>query len=186
MDDSVEIKACISRLNKQLGSLEVDLDKLTGKPLDEQLLLLNDEKARLDLTNKYAYVLSSLMFSYMKVLNVKDMAPIRAELARVKSYMEKAKALDGREAKEADRRQKEQNHAKKMINSALDGRQTGAAISKVNFQGKHTRFETTSNDDDEEAERGAGVAVKRSAQENKGSRRNTRKRETHKVSKRKG
>lgn len=152
MDDSAEIKACISHLNKQLASLEVDVKKLAAKPLDEQLLLLSSEREKLELTNKYAYVLSSLMFSYMKVLNVKDMAPIRTELARVKSYMDKAKALDNKDAKEEQRRHQEQERAKKVINNALDGRQSGPAISKVNFQGKHTRFESSPEEKDEEVE----------------------------------
>lgn len=151
MEDVDKIKPYISHLNKQLSSLKVDLDKLTSKSLDEQLLLLNDERAKLELTNKYAYALSSLMFSYMKVLNVKDLSPIKTELDRVKMYMNKAKALDGKDEKEQKRQREEQERAKKVINSALDGRQTGPAISKHNFQGKHTRFDNPTDDRDKKS-----------------------------------
>lgn len=181
MDDHTDIKACILRLNKQLNSLEVDLNKLTAKPLDEQLLLLNDERAKLDLTNKYAYVLSSLMFSYMKVLNVKDMSPIRTELARVKSYMDRAKAIDNRSSKETERQQQEQDRAKKVIKNALDGRQQGPAISKVNFQGKHTRFENGPKDDDKEVRKEQDIIAREISQTNKDAKKVRS--DTHKVSK---
>lgn len=151
MEDVDKVKPYIIHLNKQLSSLKVDLDKLTSKSLDEQLLSLKDERAKLELTNKYAYALSSLMFSYMKVLNVKDLTPIKTELARVKSYMSKAKALDGKDEAEVKRKQEEQERAKKVINNALDGRQTGPAISKHNFQGKHTRFDNPAEDRKEQA-----------------------------------
>ncbi|QLQ80913.1 hypothetical protein HG537_0E02680 [Torulaspora globosa] len=150
MEDVEKVKPYISHLNKQLNSLKVDLDKLTSKSLDEQLLSLNDERAKLELTNTYAYALSSLMFSYMKVLNVKDLSPIKAELDRVKSYMNKAKAIDGKDQKEQRLQQEEQERAKRVINNALDGRQTGPAISKHNFQGKHTRFEDSTEDQDKQ------------------------------------
>lgn len=145
MEDSEKIKPYIAHLNKQLRLLKPELEKLTAKPLDEQLLMLNDERARLALTNKYAYVLSSLMFAYMKLLNVKDNTPIMAELSRVKAYMNKAKLIDEKSEQASKSQQEEQERAKRVINNALDGRQTGPAISKVNFQGKHTRFEPPSS-----------------------------------------
>lgn len=94
MEDSKKIKPYILHLNKQIKQLTGEIDKLTSKSLDEQLLLLQDEKQKLDLSNKYAYILSSLCFAYMKVLNVKDFSSIMAELGRCKSYMDKSKQLE--------------------------------------------------------------------------------------------
>lgn len=177
MEDVEKIKPYISHLNKQLNSLKVDLDKLTSKSLDEQLLSLKDERAKLELTNRYAYALSSLMFSYMKVLNVKDLSPIKAELDRVKSYMNKAKAIDGKDEREQRLQQEEQERAKRVINNALDGRQTGPAISKHNFQGKHTRFDDSEDQDKQE------VDVKEISQKVAESRRKKPRAEKQKVSK---
>lgn len=148
MEDAQKIKPYIAHLNAQIKKLEGELTKLTSQPLDEQLLLLKDDKEKLNLSNKYAYVLASLLFSYMKVLGVKDITPVMSELERVKKYMNEAKALDQKDVKADKLKAEEQERAKKIIRNALDGRQTGPAISRVNFEGKHTRFE----DDDKSSE----------------------------------
>lgn len=149
MEDTKKIKPYIAHLNNQIRTLEPEIKKLAAKSLDEQLLSLKDEKEKLNLSNKYAYILSSLTFAYMKVLNVKDMSPVMAELERVKSYMGRAKQLEKKDVKEQQLNKEEQERAKKIINSVLDGRQSGPAISKVNFQGKHTKFEDKNETDDE-------------------------------------
>lgn len=141
MEDSKKIKPYISHLNKQLKQLSGEVEKFTSKSLDEQLLLLSDERKKLDLSNKYAYVLSSLCFSYMKVLNVKDVSPIMSELGRCKVYMDKAKELDAKNAAKDKSSSLQEEQAKKVFRSALDGRNTEPAISSMNFQGKHTKFD---------------------------------------------
>ncbi|CUS23520.1 LAQU0S10e02322g1_1 [Lachancea quebecensis] len=140
MDDSSKIKPYIAHLDGQLKKLAKGVELFTSKSLDEQLLEMKTEREKLDLTNRYAYVLSSLLFAYMKLLDVKDLAPIKQELDRVKRYMNLAKQLDQKNEGETLHRKEEQERAKKLINSALDGRTSGPAISKVNFEGKHTRF----------------------------------------------
>ena len=90
MEDIEKIKPYVRSFSNALDELKPEIEKLTSKSLDEQLLLLSDERAKLELINRYAYVLSSLMFANMKVLGVKDMSPILGELKRVKSYMDKA------------------------------------------------------------------------------------------------
>ncbi|SCU95951.1 LAME_0F14224g1_1 [Lachancea meyersii CBS 8951] len=140
MDDSSKIKPYIAHLNSQLANLGPEINKFTHKSLDEQLLLLNDERSKLDLSNRYAYVLSSLIFAYMKLHNVKDLTPIKQELARVKRYMDLARQLDKNDEKQEKLEKESQEQAKQIINSALGGRASSPAISKVNFQGKHTKF----------------------------------------------
>ncbi|QLG72000.1 hypothetical protein HG535_0C03530 [Zygotorulaspora mrakii] len=149
MDEVEKIRPYIAHLNKQLRLLKPDLEKMTSKSLDEQLLLLSDERSKLDLTNKYSYVLSSLMFAYMKVLNVKDVSPIMAELTRVKTYMNKAKSFDEKQDRKKGLEQSEQKKARRVINSVLDGNHASPAISKVHFQGKHTRFDNKSSGKDD-------------------------------------
>ncbi|CDO94837.1 unnamed protein product [Kluyveromyces dobzhanskii CBS 2104] len=141
MEDTKKIKPYISYLNKQVEQLGGDIEKLTSKSLDEQLLMLQDEKKKLDLSNNYAYILSSLCFSYMKVLNVKDMSPIMAELARCKTYMDKSKQLEAKKLSQEQDGLEQEQQAKRVLQSALGGNHTEPSISKVNFQGKHTKFE---------------------------------------------
>lgn len=66
---------------------------------------------------------------------------MKQELDRVKKYMNLAKQLDQKDEKKTDIEKEEQERAKKLIHSALDGRASGPAISRVNFEGKHTKFE---------------------------------------------
>lgn len=175
MEDVNKIKPYIAHLNKQCKLLKPELDKLTAKSLDEQLLLLSDERAKLDLTNKYAYVLSSLMFAYMKVLNIKDMTPIMNELNRVKTYMSKASAFDKKSEKELQRIKDEQERAKRVINSALDGRHTGPAISKVNFAGKHTKFDKEKENEEEDDYIPGGEMLAKKIKESKDQQKNKKK-----------
>ncbi|AET41298.1 Lrp1p Ecym_8001 [Eremothecium cymbalariae DBVPG len=148
MEHINKIKPFIVHLNRQLKDLEPEIKKLTNQPLDDQLLSLTDEKERLKLSNKYAYVLSSLLFVYMKVLNVKDMTPIMAELSRVKSYMDKVKQLDLNQSEKESAAQEQQERAKTIIGSALGEIRSDAAISKVHFLGKHTKFENKRDQDE--------------------------------------
>ncbi|CAD6631921.1 BAH_G0023770.mRNA.1.CDS.1 [Saccharomyces cerevisiae] len=143
MEDIEKIKPYVRSFSKALDELKPEIEKLTSKSLDEQLLLLSDERAKLELINRYAYVLSSLMFANMKVLGVKDMTPILGELKRVKSYMDKAKQYDNRITKSNEKSQAEQEKAKNIISNVLDGNknQFEPSISRSNFQGKHTKFE---------------------------------------------
>ncbi|GAV49032.1 hypothetical protein ZYGR_0N04370 [Zygosaccharomyces rouxii] len=147
MEDINKIKPYIAHLDRQLQDLRPLLESLNAKSLDEQLSLLSDERQRLDLTNTYAYLLSSLMFAHMKVLNCRDMSSVMGELARVKRYMDSAKQLDSSEEQKEQNKHEEQNRAKQVINRALT-----PSISQANFQGKHTKFEskddTNSSDDD--------------------------------------
>ncbi|CAI4063728.1 hypothetical protein SKDZ_08G1290 [Saccharomyces kudriavzevii ZP591] len=143
MEDIEKIKPYVRSFSNALDELKPEIEKLTSKPLDEQLLLLSNERARLELVNRYAYVLSSLMFASMKVLGVRDMSPILNELKRVKSYMDKAKQYDNKISKSNERSQAEQEKAKNIISNVLDGNknQFEPSISNCNFQGKHTKFE---------------------------------------------
>lgn len=143
MEDIEKIKPYVKSFSNALDELKPEIEKLTSKPLDEQLLLLSSERAKLELTNRYAYVLSSLMFASMKVLNVKDMSPILNELKRVKSYMDKAKQYDNKISRSNEKSQAEKEKAKSIISNVLDGNknQFEPSISKNNFQGKHTKFE---------------------------------------------
>lgn len=137
MEDINRFRPYIAHLDRQLQDLKPLLERFNAKSLDEQLLLLNNERQRLDLTNTYAYLLSSLMFAHMKVLNYKDMSPVMGELARVKRYMDSAKQLDLSEEERARNKDEEQTRAKQMMNKAL-----APSISQANFQGKHTKFES--------------------------------------------
>lgn len=141
MEDIDKIKPYIVHLSRQLRQLRTEIGKFTTKSLDEQLLIESDERKKLDLSNRYAYVLSSLCFINMKINNVKDISPVMTELGRCKSYMDQAKQLDAKKNAETQDLERQEKQAKKVINSALDGRNVKPAISKANFQGKHTKFQ---------------------------------------------
>ena len=167
MDQDIKkVKPYIANLRKQLDALRPRLEKLAAKPLDEQLLEQGSERTRLDITNTYAYVLNSLFFAYGKVvgLSAEEMAKIRTELERVQGYMKKAQGQDAAATRAARDQGKQQEALKRDLVRSLggDARDAEPTISKLNFQGKHTKFETaeqsdkaattsTAKDDDEEA-----------------------------------
>ncbi|AAS52218.1 ADR297Wp [Eremothecium gossypii ATCC 10895] len=123
MEDAEKIKPYIARMQQELRALRPEVQRLAARPLDEQLAGL-DARGRAALANRYGYALASLLFVHLKVLNVRDVERVMAELGRVKQYMERAKRLEGGPRAPAAPAAPER-----------------AAISRVHFQGTHTRFE---------------------------------------------
>lgn len=144
MEEAANIKPYILHLNNQLKTLEPQIKKLTSQPFNDQLLSLSNGFERLLLSNKYAYVLSSLLFVYMKVLNFKDLSPIMDELGRVKYYMDRVKQLQSRDQAQEKLEKEKEVQVKSVINSSL-GLTCSPSISKVHFEGKHTKFEDSSD-----------------------------------------
>ncbi|CCD23847.1 Lrp1p NDAI_0C01860 [Naumovozyma dairenensis CBS 421] len=142
MDQNLElqkIKPFLNNLQKQLNLLNPLLAKLTSKSLDDHLILINNEPERLELTNKFAYILTSLMFAYIKILNFKDLSNIQYELNRVKDYMQRANSLKNKLMEKNNSNEREKSNAKNLIISSLN--RNDSAISNQNFQkGKHTKF----------------------------------------------
>lgn len=141
-EDAKAVKPYLKHLAKQITALEPQIAKLVQRPLDEQLILIGDEQARLKLSNAYAYVIASLMFSYMKINGTKDMAPIMAELDRVRGYMQREKSAVERATARRRLGDSEKEQLRSHIQDALGKtRHSQASISAENFAGKHTRFE---------------------------------------------
>ena len=157
MDQDIKkVRPYIANLRKQLDALRPRLEKLTAKPLDEQLLEQSSERARLETTNTYAYVLNSLFFAYGKVvgLSAEEMAKIRTELERVQGYMKKAQGQDAAATKAARDQGRQQDAIKRELVRSLGGtdRDAEPTISKVHFQGKHTKFGAADGDNDKSAQ----------------------------------
>lgn len=149
MDQDIKkIKPYINNVKKQLIALQPHLEKLTKKPIDEQLLEENSEREKLNISNTFAYILNSLFFSYGKIVGISndDMKSIRQELEKVQDYMKKTNDFDININKLNDKKLKLQENVKQNIEKSLNGNKNiTPAISKKNFQGKHTKFDNNNN-----------------------------------------
>lgn len=151
MDDDIKkLKPYLQNLKRSISELKPELQKFCASSLDDQLIQLTTEKQRLELTNSYAYVLNSLLFSYMKLVNVKDLEPIKTELNRVKDYMKRTQELNNKEKRQAQNVDIQQE---KLKNNIMNSLRQKPSISTQNFVGKHTKFDDSNNDDaDDEKE----------------------------------
>ncbi|KAG0669040.1 hypothetical protein C6P45_004180 [Maudiozyma exigua] len=146
MDQDIKkIKPYINNIRKQLNALQPHLEKLTSKPIDEQLLEENSEREKLNISNTFAYILNSLFFSYGKIVGISndDMKSIRQELEKVQEYMKKTDDFDSKTNLLNNKKINLQENVKKNIANSLNG--NTPAISSKNFQGKHTKFDNNNN-----------------------------------------
>ncbi|ODQ81865.1 hypothetical protein BABINDRAFT_160096 [Babjeviella inositovora NRRL Y-12698] len=143
MDNIENVKLYAQALDSAVDSLTVEIKALVAQTLNERSAAITPLE-RAELTNNYAYSISSLFFSFLKASGVDtNKHGIMDELSRVKSYMATVKqAKAGSEDKSADA-----ELAKRYLKSALgQGNSTvvtGAhtpAISSAHFTGTHTKF----------------------------------------------
>ncbi|EMG45601.1 LRP1 Exosome complex protein LRP1 [Candida maltosa Xu316] len=165
MDDIKNVKAYIASLSTSITNLSNSLLPLQNKSLSDILAdkpssSSNDPVAQIQVLNNYSYVLVSTLYSYLKTIGVDvDAHPIKDQLNRVKTSMARYKALqmgkdheDELEKKKEEEKRREREHLSRTlgvrdVGAAADQIGASAAISKVNFEGKHTKF-----DDDGEVE----------------------------------
>lgn len=145
MDNTKAIKAFMAQLNSTTADLSVDLSKLTSKSLSEQLLAL-DPADQLHHSNNYAYIVTSLLFAYLKSMGVDTKNhPIMAELERCKSYIGREKALKESLKRKTNEELEEERKLKRFVDGVLGEGSRSTAVTGVPERaissGKHTKFE---------------------------------------------
>lgn len=153
MEEEIKnLKPFILNLRRSLRDLKPALNDVTKVSLNDSLIQLTSEQERLKLTNTFAYVLNSLMFAYMKLINVKDLSQIMTELNKCKEYIKKANEIDHKLKKIDNSKELKNEKNKQTIINALNNNidksnkhsdfNTKPSISNENFQkGKHIKFE---------------------------------------------
>lgn len=156
MEGTETVRKFIASLNSAVDLLEVSLEPVLKKTLDELVTASTTEEQinKVNVYNNFLYTLIATLFSYMKSIGVNtDTHPITSELTRIKSYMNRAKSLGTQQVKAANSEEQRKEESKAFLQNVLGGKQGGSsattsmsqpAISSVNFKGKHTKFE---NDD---------------------------------------
>lgn len=139
MEEEIKnIKPFILNLKRSLRELKPEINKITKNSLNDNLIQLTSEQERLKLTNTFAYVLNSLMFAYMKLINVKDLSQIMTELNKCKDYIKKANEIDNKLKKLENSEELKNEKNRQTILNALQN----PSISNDNFKkGKHIKFE---------------------------------------------
>eukprot|EP00300_Choanocystis_sp_HF-7_P013774 c18446_g1_i3.p1 GENE.c18446_g1_i3~~c18446_g1_i3.p1 ORF type:complete len:146 (+),score=30.78 c18446_g1_i3:29-466(+) len=96
-----ELDECVGNLEKSIGALESTLSDLLDQPMEE-ICPSDDPHAVARLQVSLAYALNASFFIYLKTQGVspKD-HPVKKELDRLKTYIEKLKDLEsgGRKAR---------------------------------------------------------------------------------------
>lgn len=161
MDNLGNIELYLKSLDQSILQYEPTLEPLLSRTLDEHLAQQSTAQDKIKFLNNFQYVLISTIYSYLKTIGIDtETHPIKKELARVKSYMMRAKNMDNNKNDQQNVVEKEKT--KEFLTRTLGVKNgdsstvkdVGPAISSQNFQGTHTRFEEE-EDDDENSERKA-------------------------------
>lgn len=147
------MEAFISGLELSLDALEPAVDKLVSKSYNERVADATHLE-KIKLTNGYTYILSSLLFAYLKSQGLDTSKhAIMLELDRCKSYMKRLKDLELKDDKELLQKEQDAALVQRFMKSQLQGNSTlvtgvqEPAISRVQFQGKHKVFTDDSDDE---------------------------------------
>ncbi|KAH3668050.1 hypothetical protein OGAPHI_001804 [Ogataea philodendri] len=180
MDETESVKKLLASLSRGIDDLEKNVkSEVFIRSLLEHVQEAKSPLEKVDLYNNYAYVIASLYFVLLKTSgeNKKNEHPIMQELNRVKLYIDRAKKaeqikkngnIDPDEASKA---------AERYVKNQL-GEKVEPAVSKVHFEGRHTKFDT-SEENDKDSERPA----KRHKPDSKKSRSKTKKSKDHSLAK---
>ncbi|KAI5969921.1 hypothetical protein CANMA_000961 [Candida margitis] len=160
MDNLNNIKIYLKALDQSLSQYESTLEPLLSRTLDEHLAQQPTPQDKIKFLNNFQYVLISTIYSYLKTIGIDtDNHPIKKELARVKSYMMRAKTMDQSKDHEQDNIANKEK-TKEFLTQTLGVKNgvantvknVGPAISTQNFQGTHTKFADDDDDDNESSD----------------------------------
>ena len=152
MEDTKAVKEILESLQGQIKTLGTLVDDtLLKKNLNELLFDLNDssqqaksEILKCRLVNAYAYVISSLYFSFLKAdgNNQQNDHPIMEELRRVRSYINRVETIQQKQETHKKKEESSIKKAEKFINSNFGENRSRehAAICRVQFEGRHKRY----------------------------------------------
>ncbi|KAI5958065.1 hypothetical protein KGF57_002873 [Candida theae] len=176
MENLDNIKLYLKSLDQSLSQYESTLEPLLSRTLDEHLAQQSSPQEKIKFLNNFQYVLISTIYSYLKTIGIDtDTHPIKKELARVKSYMTRAKNVD-QKSNQHDESTTNKAKTKEFITRTLGVKNgventvgnVGPAISTQNFQGTHTKFNDDDvEDDDDDDESGAEESRLRTSSEPK-------------------
>ncbi|ESW99746.1 hypothetical protein KL918_001318 [Ogataea parapolymorpha] len=142
MDDIDTVKKLLVSLNHGVDELEIKLKSgMLAKSLLNHIQGTKTPLEKVDLYNNYAYVIASLYFVLLKTSgeNKKNEHPIMQELNRVKLYIERAKKAATKEENTEEFKRKVAEAAERHVRNQL-GEKIEPAVSKLHFEGKHTKF----------------------------------------------
>lgn len=155
MEDISKFKGFVRSLEASIDDLSEALEPVLDTPLDEIIAKCTTPQQKAKTYNSYLYCVISILFAYIKSLGVNtDNHPIMKELTRVKQSMKALKDAEHALKKKSETTELEKDKTKEFLQRAL-GTTGGAAapdnmkspaISKVNFEGKHTKFENDATD----------------------------------------
>lgn len=176
MENIENLKLYINSLSQSISAYESALSPLQNKQLSDMILNINttssttsttstSEEQQIQILNNFAYLLISTLFSYLKSLGIDtDSHPIKMELSRIKSSMNRLKNIKNEINGDTNKQEEEEEEKEKLkklkeylsrtlgvrdVGLSVDVKSMGtSAISKQNFQGKHIKFDDHDNADE--------------------------------------
>ncbi|ODV88073.1 hypothetical protein CANARDRAFT_228666 [[Candida] arabinofermentans NRRL YB-2248] len=164
MEDLNTVKQLINTFENGLNEFDTKLmNDLLSNNLNEKIQEIESSNfnknhiKKAELYNTYSYLITSIYFIYLKIngLNNDNKHSIMNELNKVKSYINRCKLSINNKEKEELNEKKSQKEANEFIKRQLSGGSGNTTtttttyeptISKVQFEGKHTKFTTTKED----------------------------------------
>lgn len=155
MEDISKFKGFVRSLEASIDDLTEALEPVLDTPLDDIIAECTTAQQKAKAYNSYLYCVISILFAYIKSLGVNtDSHPIMKELTKIKQSMKALKDAEEALKKKNEITKSEKDKTEEFLQRAL-GTTGGAAapesmkspaISKVNFEGKHTKFENDTTD----------------------------------------
>lgn len=155
MEDINKFKGFLRSFEVSIDELSEALEPILETPLDDIIAECTTAQQKAKAYNSYLYCVISILFAYIKSLGVNtDNHPIMKELSKIKQSMKALKEAEVSLQKKNELIESDKDKASQFLERAL-GTTGGAAapesmkspaISKVNFEGKHTKFDNESSD----------------------------------------
>lgn len=149
MENLENIKGFVRSLEHSVEDLSEALEPVLNTSIEDMIAECTTPQQKVKVYNSYLYCVISILFAYIKSLGVNtDDHPVMNELTRIKQSMKALKDAEESLQKKSEDAKESKDQAKEFLQRAL-GTTGGAAapdsmkspaISKVNFQGTHTKF----------------------------------------------
>lgn len=152
MDDIEDVNLFVESLNTSIGKLHDEIEPILTKPVEEIASGTDSPLDTIKVYNNFSYTLVSLIFSYLKIIGINTSEhPIGEDLNKIKSYMKRLKDMEANLTRQE--RHKNTDTANDYLVQTLgtkddkeQEKEDSPAISRLNFQGTHTKFDDADRD----------------------------------------
>ena len=152
MDDIEDVNLFVQSLNSSIEKLHDEIEPILTKPVDELASSTDSPLDTIKVYNNFSYTLVSSIFSYLKIIGINtSQHPIVEDLNKIKSYMKRLKDIEAKLTRQEANKGTDtaKDYLVQTLGTKDDKEQKkydSPSISRLNFQGTHTKFDDTDKD----------------------------------------